>query len=116
LTNICEASVNLEKLVRYESKARDTTIPIYTDRLILRRFLPADAADLRIFIDHPSVARSVPEMASTEAGVRSYIEQQNSFRPFEQDQCFDLAIEHIQDSRIIGWALGFEYRSRGYAT
>ncbi len=59
--------------------------------------------DLIKFIDHSSVALAVPEMAPTEAGVQGYIERQNGSRPFEQDPCFNLAIEHIQVSRVTGW-------------
>lgn len=63
-------------------------------------------------------------------GVRQYIDLQNSYQPFEQGKCFDLAIGRQGDKVIgmltlickeheqgaIGWALGIRYRGRGYAT
>jgi RimJ/RimL family protein N-acetyltransferase len=70
-------------------------------------------------------------MEPTEAGIRRYLERQISFQPFERDQVFDLAVERKEDGRLIGlltlvckedgqaamgWALGVEYRGRGYAT
>ena len=88
------------------------------------------------FISDPSVAQAVPEMEPTVAGVKKYIDRQNSYRPFERDKCFDLAIEMSEGSRSkssrviglltlvsrqhqtgeIGWALGIDYRGQGYAT
>lgn len=107
------------------------TLPITTERLILRRFEHRDAEDLLRFASHPSVARIVVELEATEAGVREYIDMKNSYQPFERGKCFDLAIERKDDGRVlgilslicrdhgqgqIGWALAVDCRGRGYAT
>jgi RimJ/RimL family protein N-acetyltransferase len=107
------------------------TLPIKTGRLLLRRFMEQDVADMLDYLAHASVARATPEIEATEAGLRRYIEMQNSYAPFEQDKCFDLAIERLIDGKVmgmltlirrkhsqaeIGYALGIDYRRRGYAT
>ena len=107
------------------------TLPIKTERLLLRRFADRDAGDVVHFLSHPSVSRATPEIKATEAGVQEYIEMQNAFSPFEQDKCFDLAIERTADGKVIGlltliarehnqgelgYALGIDFRGRGYAT
>ena len=106
------------------------TLPISTARLLLRRFTYADGADLLEMVSHPSVAIATPEIVGTQDGVRQYIEMQNGFAPFEQDKCFDLAIQRREDGKVIGiltlvakaqqqgaigWALTVEYRRHGYA-
>jgi RimJ/RimL family protein N-acetyltransferase len=106
-------------------------LPITTERLVLRRYTYDDIPDVLEFLSHPSVARATPEVQATVQGVREYVDRQNSFQPFEQDQCFDLAIERKEDGRVIGllslvrkehqkaeigWALGIEYRRQGFAT
>jgi RimJ/RimL family protein N-acetyltransferase len=70
-------------------------------------------------------------MEPREASVREYIDKQNAYEPFEQDKVFDLAIQRRDDGRVIGlvtlicrehrraelgYALGIDYRGRGYAT
>jgi RimJ/RimL family protein N-acetyltransferase len=90
-----------------------------------------DLADVLDYLAHPSVAQATPEIEATADGVRNYIEMQNSYAPFELDKCFDLAIERLIDSKVmgmltlvrrknnlgeIGYALGIHYRGRGYAT
>ena len=107
------------------------TLPITTKRLILRRYTEDDIQDILECVAHSSVATATPEIEATEAGVRRYIEMQNSYQPFEQDKCFDLAIERKEDSKVIGllslvckahkqgaigYALGIGYRGQGYAT
>jgi RimJ/RimL family protein N-acetyltransferase len=106
------------------------SLPIETQRLILRRFTLDDAPDLLELVSHPWVARAVPEMEPTESGVHRYIERQISYQPFEQDKVFDLAVERKQDGKVIGlltlickehvaaigWALGIAFRGQGYAT
>jgi RimJ/RimL family protein N-acetyltransferase len=107
------------------------TLPIQTDRLILRRFTHDDVQDVIAFVSHPSVARATPEIEPTESGVIQYIDRVTAYRPFEQGKCFDLALERKQDGRVIGlvglirkehqqgeigWALGVDYRGQGYAT
>jgi len=106
-------------------------LPITTERLILRRYTHNDIPDLVHVVSHPSVARATPEIPATETGVRAYIDQQNTYQPFEQDKCFDLAIERKEDGKVmgllslvrrehqqaeIGWALGVEFRGQGYAS
>jgi RimJ/RimL family protein N-acetyltransferase len=106
------------------------SLPIYTQRLVLRRFTLDDTQDLLEFVLHPSIARAVPEMEPTESGVHRYIERQLSYQPFEQDKVFDLAIARKTDAKVvglltlickeqrvgaIGWALGVEFRGQGYA-
>ena len=108
------------------------TLPITTERLVLRRYARADQADLLALAAQPEVAKILPgRMPATEAGVRDYIDLQNSYRPFEKDQVFELAVERKEDGRVIGllglirrdprqgevgWALAAEYRGQGYAT
>jgi RimJ/RimL family protein N-acetyltransferase len=106
------------------------SLPLHTQRLILRRFTLGDVQDLLEFVSHPSVARVVPELEPTESGVRRYIERQLACAPFERDKVFDLAIARKVDGKVaglltlirkegrlgaIGWALGVEFRGQGYA-
>ena len=106
-------------------------LPITTGRLVLRRYTYDDIPDILRFLSHPSVTRATPEIEATEQGVREYIDLQDAYQPFEQDKCFDLAIERKEDGQVmgllslvrrkhqqaeIGWALGIEYRGQGFAT
>jgi RimJ/RimL family protein N-acetyltransferase len=107
------------------------TLPIATERLLLRRFTEGDIADLLEFLADPSVRGAVPEIEPTEAGARQYVTRQAALQPFVEDQCFDLALERRADGKVvglltlvrrdsyqaeIGWALGVDHRGRGYAT
>lgn len=107
------------------------TLPITTERLILRRFTYEDIPDVIAFVSHPSVARATPEIKGTEAGVGKYIDLQNSYEPFELDRCSDLAVARKEDGKVIGllslvcrehkqgeigYALGVRHRGQGYAT
>lgn len=107
------------------------SLPILTDRLILRRFAYDDSGDILGFVSHQSVYKVVTEIQATAAGVKKYIDMQNSYEPFEKNKCFDLAIERKEDHKVIGlltlickehmqgqigWALGIGYRGKGYAT
>jgi RimJ/RimL family protein N-acetyltransferase len=108
------------------------TLPIVTERLVLRRYTHADIPDVLAFVSHPSVARvTADRIPATEDGVRRYIDLQNSYQPFEKDKVFELAVERKEDGKVIGllglirrdqgqgemgWALGVEYRGQGYAT
>jgi ribosomal-protein-alanine N-acetyltransferase len=109
----------------------DMSPKIATERLVLRRFTSKDTADLLALVSQPSIAGATPEIEATSSGVKKYIELQNSYEPFELGKCFDLAIERISDSRVlglvtlvrgdhygaeIGYALGVEHRGQGYAT
>jgi RimJ/RimL family protein N-acetyltransferase len=77
-------------------------LPITTERLILRRYTYDDMKDILELVSHSSVARIVSEIEATEAGVRKYIDVQNSYQPFEQGKCFDLAIERKESTNMIG--------------
>ena len=108
------------------------TLSIVTERLVLRRYTHDDIPDVLGFISHPSVARVTSKrVQATEEGVKTYIDLQNSYQPFEKDRVFELAIERKEDGKVIGflglicqdqgqaeigWALGVDYRGRGYAT
>ncbi len=107
------------------------TLPIITERLILRRFSDDDIQDLLEFVSHPSVARVTPEIGTTEDQVRAYIDLQISYQPFERDKYFDLALERRSDGKVlgllslvcrnhnkaeIGWGLGVAHRGQGFAT
>jgi ribosomal-protein-alanine N-acetyltransferase len=108
------------------------TLPIVTERLVLRRYTCDDIPDVLGFVSQPSVARITSErIPATEEGVRKYIDLQNSYQPFEEDKVFELAVERKEDGKVIGfagmirqahgqgevgWAFGVEYRGQGYAT
>ncbi len=106
------------------------TLPIFTERLILRRFTYNDVQDIIGIVSHPSVARVTTNLEANESKVKEYIDKQNSYQPFEKDKYYDLAIER-KDGKVmgllglmcvdhkqalIGWALGIDYRGNGYVT
>jgi RimJ/RimL family protein N-acetyltransferase len=108
------------------------TLPIVTERLVLRKFTPDDIPDVLGFASQSSVAKVTSRrIQATEEGVRKYIDLQNSYQPFEKDKVFKVAIKRKEDGKVIGLlglicqdhgqgemgrALGVEYRGRGYAT
>lgn len=107
------------------------TLPIFTDRLVLRNLTHNDIQDILEIISHPSVARVTSNIKANESGVKKYIDTQNSYQSFEMDKYYDLAIERIEDGKVvgllglmveeykqgmIGWGLGVNYRGNGYAT
>jgi RimJ/RimL family protein N-acetyltransferase len=106
------------------------TLPIYTERLILRRFTYHDIPDIIEIVSHPSVARITRNIEANEIKVRKFIDEQNSYQPFEVDKYFHLAVERAEDGKVmgilsllcgdhaqgeIGWSLGIEHRGNGYA-
>jgi len=105
------------------------SLPIETERLILRRFTLEDARDLLTLVADASFSRAVPEIEPTAPGIRRYIERQLAYQAFEEERVFDLAIERRADRQVIGlltlvrrdqagaigWALGADFRRRGYA-
>jgi RimJ/RimL family protein N-acetyltransferase len=117
---------------RYGGEDITVTLPITTERLVLRRYTHDDAEDTLEFASQPSVARVTSgNIEATEEGIRRYIDLQNSYQPFEKDKAFDLAIQRKEDGKVIGlvtlicrdhkkgvigWALGVAYRGQGYAT
>jgi ribosomal-protein-alanine N-acetyltransferase len=107
------------------------SLPISTERLILRRFSHKDVQDVIEFVSHPSVARITREIKPSKSEVKRYIDLQNSYEPFEANKCFDLGIELTEEHKIIGlltlicrahqqgqigWSLNIAYRGRGYVT
>jgi ribosomal-protein-alanine N-acetyltransferase len=113
-------------------RCSDMTLPIVTERLVLRRYTHDDIPDVLGFASHPSVAKIISKgIPATEEVVRNYIDLQNSYQPFEKDKVFEVAIERREDGKVIGlvglicqdyqqgemgWALGVDYRGQGYAT
>ena len=108
------------------------TLPIVTERLVIRRFTHDDIPDVLELVSQPSVAKVTSgRIQATEEGVRKYIDLQNSYQPFARDQVFELAIERKADGKVIGfvgficqdhgqgemgWGLGVAHRGQGYAT
>jgi RimJ/RimL family protein N-acetyltransferase len=115
------------------------SLPIKTERLLVRRYGLEDVDDILAWIQHPSVAGETKEIEGTEEGVRAYIERWNARlgegggprEVFQKGKWVDLAIERRRDGRVIGmlsmvrnqhrqgeigWALGVDYRSQGYAS
>ena len=56
------------------------TLPILTERLVLRRFTHADVPDMLDCLSDPLFARATPEIEATAAGVRAYVDMQ-TFAP-----------------------------------
>ncbi len=108
------------------------TLPIVTERLVLRRYTRDDIPDVLGLASDPSFARLISKnIPATEEEIRKYIDLQISYQPFEKDKVFELAVERKEDGKVIGllgmirrdpeqgeigWGLGVEYRSQGYAT
>ena len=107
------------------------TLPIETDRLLLRRYTFDDVDDIVELVSHPSVAAVGAQLKASAADAKEHIELQNALEPFELDKCFDLGIELKGERKIIGfvgmirkddhqaevgWALHVGYRGKGYAT
>jgi RimJ/RimL family protein N-acetyltransferase len=107
------------------------TLPISTERLFLRNLAYYDIQELIDLVSDPSVARVTTNLQADESGVKKYIDLQNSFQPFEKDRYYDLALERKADGKVIGlmglmcqehqqgligWALGIDFRGKGYAT
>jgi RimJ/RimL family protein N-acetyltransferase len=106
-------------------------LPLITERLVLRRFAMDDVQALLELVRQPSVVRVMRGIEPAEASVRNYLAIQTSYQPFEQDKCFDLALEHKRDGGVIGllslirrdhskaeigWSLGIAHRGQGYVT
>jgi RimJ/RimL family protein N-acetyltransferase len=108
------------------------TLPIRTDRLIIRRFTPADIDDIIAFTAHPSVAAETTNIPRDDRDkMMEYIETQNGYTLFETQECVDLACELKETGRVIGllslvsngkrqgeigWGFGVAYRGQGLAT
>jgi RimJ/RimL family protein N-acetyltransferase len=108
------------------------TLPIRTDRLIIRRFTQADIDAIIAFTAHPSVARETTNIPREDRGkMADYIETQSGYSLFETQACVDLAVEHKETGAVIGllslvsdgkrqgeigWGFGIDHRGQGLAT
>jgi len=108
------------------------TLPIETDRLIIRRFTPADIDDIIKFTSHPSVNRETTNVPREDRDkMMDYVETQNGYSLFESGKCVDLAVELKETGEVIGllslvstgerqgeigWGFGVEHRGQGLAT
>jgi len=107
------------------------TLPILTERLILRRFTHKDIPAIIEIVSHPSIARITTTIKANEVSVKAYVDEQNTYKPFEKGKYYDLGMERKADGRVvgllglmcedhqqalIGWALGVDYRGHGYVT
>ena len=108
------------------------TLPIRTERLIIRRFTLADIDDIIAFTAHPSVAQETTNIPREDrAKMMAYVETQNGYNRFETQACVDLACELKESGAVIGllslvsngkrqgeigWGFGIDYRGQGLAT
>jgi RimJ/RimL family protein N-acetyltransferase len=107
------------------------TLPLFTERLILRRSNYNDIEDILEVVSHPSVARVTTNIGAKATKVKNYIDKQSTYQLFEIDKYYDLVIERKEDGKVIGllglkredhqqgvigWALGVDFRSKGFAT
>jgi RimJ/RimL family protein N-acetyltransferase len=108
------------------------TLPIRTDRLIIRRFTFADIDDIIRFTSHPSVAAETTNIPREDRDkMMEYIETQSGYTLFETRACVDLAVELKETGVVIGllslisngmrqaeigWGFGIDYRGQGLAT
>ena len=110
----------------------DLTLPIQTERLVIRRFTLADIDDIINFTAHPSVAQETTNIPREDrAKMQEYIKTQNGYSLFETQACVDIAIELKATGVVIGllslvsngkrqgeigWGFGLEHRGQGLAT
>ncbi|MCK5826883.1 GNAT family N-acetyltransferase [Candidatus Bipolaricaulota bacterium] len=108
------------------------TLPLQTDRLIIRRFTSADIDDIIAFTAHPSVARETTNIPREDrAKMTEYIEIQSGYSLFETQACVDLACELKETGEVIGllslvsngkqqgeigWGFSIDHRRQGLAT
>jgi len=108
------------------------SLPIRTDRLMIRRFSREDLDDIVEFMADPSVSREIRTIPSGDpGGVAEYVDTQNSYAIFEAGKCVDLAVELVENGKVIGllslacngqrqgeigWAIGSDHRGKGLAT
>lgn len=108
------------------------TLPIETDRLILRKYEDTDVRDVVEYSSDPTIAEDV-DWEPTEEGVKEFIAKQRDIYPDKDPKWLDLAIELKEEKKVIGtigigvvsrehrqgivgWALGVAYQRKGYAT
>ena len=108
------------------------TLPIHTDRLIIRRFALADIDAIIAFTAHPSVAQETTNIPREDrAKMMEYIETQNGYSLFESKKCVDLAVDLKETRGVIGllslvsngerqgeigWGFGIDHHGKGLAT
>ena len=108
------------------------TLPLQTERLVIRRFTYGDLDDIIEFTAHPSVARETTNVPRDDRQkLMDYVDRQNGFALFEAKECVDLAIELKETGHAvgllslvsngnrqgeIGWGLSIDHRGRGLAT
>jgi len=108
------------------------SLPIHTDRLVIRRFTHADIDDVIEFTAHPSVHRETPNIPRENRGrMMEYIDTQNGYSLFTAHKCVDLAVELKASGKVIGllsvvsngerqaeigWGFGIDHRGQGLAT
>ena len=108
------------------------TLPIRTDRLIIRRFTHTDIDDIIEFTAHQSVNRETTNIPRQDRSkMAEYVDTQSGYSLFEADKCVDLAVELKETGKVvgllsvvsngerqgeIGWGFGIECRGQGLAT
>jgi RimJ/RimL family protein N-acetyltransferase len=110
------------------------TLPIETERLLLRKYEDRDVADIVAYSCDADfwLARNI-DWESTEEGVKAYHEPRRGSVPESYPDWLDLVIELETESKVIGsvgigvknkeqgqaeigWLLGCQYQGQGIAT
>lgn len=107
-------------------------LPIETERLCLRRFNLNDVRDIQEFSVDPDISQHLNGFpGKTVEEIRNYITEQNCTEPGSFGKCFDLAVHHKAENKVIGlvtlvthdhqqgeigFALNAAYQRLGFAT
>lgn len=109
-------------------------MPLFTERLLIRRLAPADLQDFLRFNTHPANLEFQAIVPFTEETGLAYLERQATFDPDSEDGGWlGLAVELPHERRVIGevgiylpkqprtrgdigWTFHPDYHGRGYAT
>jgi ribosomal-protein-alanine N-acetyltransferase len=110
------------------------TLPIETERLLLRKYEDGDLADIVEYSRAADfwLARNL-DWAPTEEGVRAHFESRRDLYPESYPEWLDLVVELKAESKVVGnvgigvadreqgqasvgWLLGCKYRGQGIAT
>lgn len=78
------------------------SLPLQTERLLLREMEPADWSGVLRYCGDPEVARFQPWDPADEAGHRAYFEAVLADRQHAPRRAYRLAIEHCRDRLMIG--------------
>ncbi|MFC2079560.1 GNAT family N-acetyltransferase [Candidatus Bipolaricaulota bacterium] len=108
------------------------TLPIQTERLIIRRFTLTDVDEIIEFTAHPSVSRETTNIPREDREkMQEYVETQNGYSLFEAKKCVDLGVELKETGVLIGllclvsngehqgeigWGFSIDHRGQGLAT